>query len=108
MSAGPREAAIDLLASSGLNTRQLGAALGVVGRTFFNWATGSPVPERYQPRLQELHRLVFELDVSTPEERRRLLLSSPNGQSPYHRFMAAQPKAQRIHDVIPVRERLGL
>lgn len=104
----PSESAAGLLAESGLTANQLGRLTGVAGRTFQYWASGSTPSSGDAKRLAELHDLVAGLPAATPPQRRALLLDSANGQSLFHRFYAATPRAQQIQFPVPLLERLGI
>lgn len=95
----------ELKAESGLTADQLGRLLGVTRRSIHNWAAGSPIAPKHEPRVRALSGLVFGLDATTPEGRRELMLGSNSGPSRFKSFLSSTPHSERIQHHIPVSER---
>ncbi|WP_272027789.1 helix-turn-helix domain-containing protein [Kocuria rosea] len=95
----------ELKAESGLTADQLGRLLGVTRRSIHNWAAGSPIAPKHEPRVRALSELVFGLDATTPEGRRELMLDSSSGPSRFKIFLSSTPRSERIQHHIPVGER---
>ena len=64
---------------SGLTWDQLRRLFGVSLRSVHLWASGTRMNTRNGERLSTLERIVRDLDVTTPDQRREALLCSPVG-----------------------------
>lgn len=87
----------ELRALSGLTTDQIARLIGVSRRSVHNWISGLPMSIQHQERLSQLLGAVQSIpNVSTPEERRSVLLSARNGTSMFHRLLDELPSAEQI------------
>lgn len=99
--AGMSSAVRDLRESSGLTWEQLGRLFGVSRRAVHHWSNGSRMTARHAEMVGELARLVAELPVSTPTERRDILLSPGNdGYSLFDQFRARM--ARELDELAPM------
>jgi len=97
-----------LKSESGLNADQLGRLLGVSRRSIHGWAAGGSISPAREERLMDLHAQIFNLEATSAEQRRDIILGSTNGPSLF-RIWSEQAKAnQRIQYTVPIEERFSL
>lgn len=80
---------------SGLTADQLGRLFGVSRRSINHWLRGEAMSPTHQERLSQLLAFVRRLE-GTPQERKRQLLDSSQGQSPFHQLLAQVTSPARL------------
>lgn len=92
---------------SGLTATQIGRLFGVSRRSVQNWIAEAPMAPQHQERLSVVLSQILPLGT-TPEDRRKRLLSSSNGTSLFHRLVNEIPKdvVMQTH-ALSVGDRLG-
>lgn len=97
----------DLRALSGLTADQIGRLFGVSRRSVQNWVAGTPMAATHEERLSRL-TMVVAATGSSPEERRRKLLSSASGVSLFHQLVSELGEDAVLQPVaIPARDLLN-
>lgn len=84
--ADPSNSVASLRAMSGLTADQLGRLFGVSRRSVQNWIAGGSMAANHEQRLSRITAVILSAG-STPEDRRRKLLSSQQGgESLFHQL----------------------
>lgn len=94
---------------TGTTAEELAPLIGVHARQVYGWVNGHRITERHLKRIYELtERAEYELEGTTPEQRRAHLMESIDCMSIYRRWLADAPHKQRIqYQVLSVLEKLG-
>ena len=104
-----RKALDNLKNLTGATTEELAPLIGVHTRQIHNWVNGHHITERHLKRIYDLtERAEYELEGTTPEQRRAHLMESIDCMSIYRRWLADAPRKQRIqYQAFSVLEKLG-
>lgn len=104
-----RKALDNLKNLTGATTEELAPLIGVHTRQIHNWVNGHRITERHLKRIYDLtERAEYELEGTTPEQRRAHLMESIDCMSIYRRWLADAPRKQRIqYQAFSVLEKLG-
>jgi len=104
-----RKALDNLKNLTGATTEELAPLIGVHTRQIHNWVNGHRITERHLKRIYDLtERAEYELEGTTPEQRRAHLMESIDSMSIYRRWLADAPRKQRIqYQALSVLEKLG-
>lgn len=104
-----RKALDNLKNLTGVTTEELAPLIGVHTRQIHNWVNGHRITERHLKRIYDLtERAEYELEGTTPEQRRAHLMESIDSMSIYRRWLADAPRKQRIqYQALSVLEKLG-
>ena len=104
-----RKAIDNLKNLTGATTEELALLIGVHTRQIHGWVNGHRITERHLKRIYELtERAEYELEGTTPEQRRAHLMESIDCMSMYRRWLADAPRKQRIqYQALSVLEKLG-
>jgi hypothetical protein len=94
---------------TGTTAEELAPLIGVHARQVYSWVNGHRITERHLKRIYELtERAEYELEGTTPEQRRAHLMESIDRMSIYRRWLADAPRKQRIqYQALSVLEKLG-
>ena len=94
---------------TGTTAEELAPLIGVHTRQVHGWVNGHRITERHLKRIYELtERAEYELEGTTPEQRRAHLMESIDCMSMYRRWLADAPRKQRIqYQALSVLEKLG-
>lgn len=104
-----RKALDNLKNLTGATTEELAPLIGVHTRQIHNWVNGHRITERHLKRIYDLtERAEYELEGTTPEQRRAHLMESIDSMSIYWRWLADAPRKQCIqYQALSVLEKLG-
>ena len=104
-----RKAIDNLKNLTGATTEELALLIGVHTRQIHGWVNGHRITERHLKLIYELtERAEYELEGTTPEQRRAHLMESIDCMSMYRRWLADAPRKQRIqYQALSVLEKLG-
>ena len=104
-----QKAIYNLQCLTGTTAEELAPLIGVRTRQIHGWVNGHRITERHLKRIYDLtERAEYELEGTTPEQRRAHLMESIDSMSIYRRWLADAPRKQCIqYQALSVLEKLG-